>query len=187
MLQQPPSDEEQQAYPLAYLLQGRFQSYFAASDLPQPPVADKQKKPAQPKQAAAGDQQGASEAKKATQQEKVSLSHSRNFRKQGQNARLLVVGSGQMLQDSLLDAQARSPNATFVLNAVDALNQRPEIAQLRSKNQRFQPLPATSAWVRQMVKAVNVVGVPVLVLAGGLVVWGRRQGRKRRIQQQFRG
>lgn len=187
MLQQPPPDEEQQAYSLAYLLQGRFQSYFAASDLPQPPVAEKQKKSAQPKQAAAGDQQGVSEAAKATQPKKVSLSHSRNFRKQGQNARLLVVGSGQMLQDSLLDAEARSPNATFVLNAVDALNQRPEIAQLRSKNQRFQPLPATSAGVRQMVKAVNVVGVPVLVLAGGLVVWGRRQRRKRWIQQQFRG
>jgi hypothetical protein len=71
------------------------------------------------------------------------------------------------------------------MNVLDFLNDREEIAVMRSKEQRFNPLDDTGAGVRTFVKSFNIGGLPVLVVLFGLAVWFRRHSRKKRIQMMF--
>ncbi len=56
---------------------------------------------------------------------------------------------------------------------------------MRGKTQRFNPLGDTAAGTRTFVKTFNIAGLPVLVVALGIVVWARRSNRKRRIAAMF--
>jgi ABC-type uncharacterized transport system involved in gliding motility auxiliary subunit len=73
----------------------------------------------------------------------------------------------------------------FVMNVIDYLNDRLGVAEMRSKEQRFNPLEETDMATRTMTKAFNVIGIPLLVVVFGLVVWLRRAARKKRIQAMF--
>ncbi|MDJ0887948.1 MAG: ABC transporter permease, partial [Desulfobacterales bacterium] len=95
------------------------------------------------------------------------------------------VGSSDLIQDTILEAGGRSPNSMFVMNVIDYLNDRAGVAAMRSKEQRFNPLEETEIATRTMTKAFNVIGIPVLVVAFGLLVWLRRATRKKRIQAMF--
>jgi hypothetical protein len=65
------------------------------------------------------------------------------------------------------------------------LNGREDIAVMRAKVQRFNPLEDTQAGTRAFVKALNIAGLPVLVVIFGLGVWFRRHSRKKQIQMMF--
>jgi hypothetical protein len=90
-----------------------------------------------------------------------------------------------MLKDNVLDAGGRGSNATFILNTIDYLNGREDIAVMRAKVQRFNPVEDTQAAVKTFVKASNIVGLPVLVVIFGFGVWFRRHSRKKQIQMMF--
>jgi ABC-2 type transport system permease protein len=90
-----------------------------------------------------------------------------------------------MIQDNMVDEEGRTPNAMFVLNTLDYMNGREEIALMRSKEQRFNPLVESGAGTRTFVKAFNIAGLPVLVILFGMGVWFRRHSRKRRIAMMF--
>ena len=92
------------------------------------------------------------------------------------------MASAEMITDKILDPQGRSPNSIFILNAVDYLNGREQIAQMRSKEQRFNPLNPVTAETKALIKALNIVGLPVAVVLFGLVVWLRRTRRQRHAQ-----
>ena len=71
------------------------------------------------------------------------------------------------------------------MNVIDHLNGRDAYADMRGKTQRFNPLRDTGAGARTFVKTLNIAGLPVLVVALGVVIWARRSSRKRRIQAMF--
>ena len=56
---------------------------------------------------------------------------------------------------------------------------------MRAKQQRFNPLDDATASTRTFVKALNIVGLPALVVVFGIVVWFRRHQRKKNIQMMF--
>ena len=85
----------------------------------------------------------------------------------------------------MVDEEGRSSNATFIMNVLDALNGRNEIAVMRSKEQRFNPLAETAPAVKTFIKAFNIAGLPVLVAAFGLLVLFRRHSRQKNIQSIF--
>ena len=85
----------------------------------------------------------------------------------------------------MLDPAGRSPNAMFIMNVLDFLNNREAIAMMRSKEQRFNPLDETGAGTRTFIKSFNIVGLPVLVVISGLLVWSCRHSRKKRIRMMF--
>ena len=93
--------------------------------------------------------------------------------------------AAQMLHDNMLDAQGRTTNATFLLNAIDHLNGDDAVAVMRSKQQTLNPVAQTSAFTKTFVKTVNVAGLPVLVALFGLVVMVRRNIRKKKIAQMY--
>jgi ABC-type uncharacterized transport system involved in gliding motility auxiliary subunit len=180
MFLQPPADkEEMQSFPIAYLLEGEFSSYFAGRPIPE-------KAQAAPDSVGNNDAEPA-EAEGEESQPKVDarIEGSRNFIAKGKPGKIILISSTEMIKDNVLDDQGRSPNDMLVMNLVDFLNNREGIAVMRSKEQRFNPLDDVSAGLRTFVKSFTIVGLPVVVAVFGLIVLFRRQGRKRRIQAMF--
>ena len=177
MIGEPPPAEELTAYPLAYALEGEFPSYFAGKPIPE--------KPAEP---SAKDAQSASQDGETTQPAAKDLSAFESTpprRDKSVPAKILLIGSSELIQDSVLEADGRSPNAMFMMNIIDYLNDRVDVALMRSKEQRFNPLENPTPATRTLTKAFNIVGLPVLVVLFGIAVWLRRIARKKRIQTMF--
>jgi ABC-type uncharacterized transport system involved in gliding motility auxiliary subunit len=137
-------------------------------------------KPADPKQEGEEDESPKKDGADLSQ-----ITEKGAFRAQSPESKIFVIASAELLKDQLLDSEGRSTNAMFLLNMIDALNDRESIAAMRSKSQQFNPLEETSPATKTIVKAVNIVGLPILVVAIGLIVWARRHARRKRIQLQF--
>ena len=103
----------------------------------------------------------------------------------GKPGKIFLMASSDMLRDNILDAGGRGPNATYILNVIDYLNGREDIAVMRGKQQRFNPLDDAAASTRTFVKTLNIVGLPALVVVFGIAVWFRRHARKKNIQVMF--
>jgi hypothetical protein len=174
----PKSTEDMQSYPLAYIIEGKFPSYFAGKPLPVREIKEEQNSGDKPR----------AEASKSETDTDIDLSQIErqgNFLAQGQPGKIFVMASADMLRDNVLDAGGRGPNATFILNTIDYLNGREDIAVMRAKVQRFNPVEDTQAGTKAFVKAANIAGLPVLVVIFGLGVWFRRHSRKKHIQMMF--
>ncbi|MEE8541434.1 MAG: Gldg family protein, partial [Desulfobacterales bacterium] len=175
----PPPEAEQQSFPLAYLIKGEFPSFFAGKPIPVKEVEDKDSKDkdAPPKTSQPADLKTSEDLSKVTGEGA--------FLSKGKPAQILIVGSSEILKDRILDPEGRSPNAMFVMNVLDALNAHADMAVMRSKIQRFNPLLETSAAVKTFIKAFNIAGLPIFVVFFGLFVWLRRHSHKKQIQMMF--
>ncbi|MFP4444961.1 MAG: Gldg family protein, partial [Desulfosudaceae bacterium] len=168
MFTRPPSaGEERQSFPLACLLEGEFPSYFAGRDIPV-------RKTGESEQNAAGNGDG-----------KTAVTAADRLIEKGKPARIFVMGSSQMLADHMLDREGRFPNSIFIMNLLDSLNNRDQMAVLRSKQQAHNPIYDLSGSTKSLIKWINIAGLPVLVLLCGLVVTAIRSARKRRIRMMF--
>ncbi len=175
----PASSDEMQSYPLAYLLEGEFPSYFAGKPLPIKEVDEKKSDKDEKKS-----EQETTEKSSGIDLSKIERSG--QFLSKGKPGKIFVMASADMLKNNVLDAEGQSSNATFIMNVIDYLNGREDIAVMRGKEQRFNPLEDTRAGTKTFVKAFNIAGLPVLVVIFGLGVWFRRHSRKKHIQMMFR-
>jgi ABC-type uncharacterized transport system involved in gliding motility auxiliary subunit len=174
----PPSSEEMQSYPLAYLIEGEFPSYFDGKPLPLKEVEEEKSESEEKK----------SEQESAAKPSGIDLSkieRSGQFLPKGKPGKIFLMASADMLKNNVLDAEGQSSNATFIMNVVDYLNGREDIAVMRGKEQRFNPLHETQAGIKTFVKAFNIAGLPIVVVVFGLGVWFRRHSRKKHIQMMF--
>ncbi|MBN2232742.1 MAG: Gldg family protein [Deltaproteobacteria bacterium] len=196
MFMRPPAAAEEFAgRPLAYLLEGSFTSYFSGKPRPEKPAGttaddkDATGGGSETETAAAGDGAAKTAAKETAGKPslRADVRGEGDFVERSPAVKILVVPSGDMLRDNLLDEQGQTTNTMFVLNLIDVLNGREDIAAMRSKEQRFNPLAETDPAFRTLVKGVNIAGLPLLVVLAGLAVWVRRRGRKKRIQRMFAG
>ena len=174
----PPSSEEMQSYPLAYLIEGEFPSYFAGKPLPVKEVDEKKSD---------NDEKDSEKeiAEKPTGIDLSKIEHSGQVLSKGKPGKIFLMASADMLKNNVLDAEGQSSNATFIMNVIDYLNGRDDIAVMRGKEQRFNPLEDTQAGTKTFVKAFNIAGLPILVVIFGLGVWFRRHSRKKHIQMMF--
>jgi len=183
----PPSSDEMQSYPLAYLIEGEFPSYFAGKPIPVKEIAEKNsdQETEEPTQKKAGQnpQQEPSENRSGIDLSKIERKG--QFLAKSKPGKIFVMASADMLKNNLVDAAGRGSNSTFVMNVLDYLNGREDIAVMRGKEQRFNPIDETQGGTKTVVKAVNIAGLPVLVVLFGLAVWFRRHSRKKYIQMMF--
>jgi ABC-type uncharacterized transport system involved in gliding motility auxiliary subunit len=177
MMGSPPPAEEQTSYPLAYILEGEFPSHFAGQPIPE--------KPAAPETDATGAEEDAGATENPTTKDLSQFESVTDRRDKGVAAKILVLGSAELLQDSVLEADGRTPNSMFIMNMIDYLNDRVDVAVMRSKEQRFNPLEDPAPTTRTLTKVFNIVGLPIVVVFFGMVVWLRRMARKKRIQAMF--
>ena len=183
---QPPGDNDQtQSYPLAYILEGSFSSYFEGKPVPVKEIKDSQEdedKGQEDPEETGVDQETADE------QADVDISQiiaGGQFVPRGKPAKIFVMASSEMIKDNVIDSRGRGPNTTLVMNVIDYLNNREDIAVMRGKEQRFNPLDDISASTKTFIKTFIAVGLPLLVFCFGLVVWIRRRSRKKNIQMMF--
>ncbi|MGD9007644.1 MAG: Gldg family protein [Desulfobacteraceae bacterium] len=183
-LRPPASDSEMSSQPLAYLLEGAFSSYFEGKPMPEKPEEESAANSAQD-QDKESDESSTVQESDLTKEERAKVDSSGTFIKKSPPSKILVIASSEMISDQLLDEGGQGINSMFVLNTIDALNDRGSIAVMRSKQQSFNPLKETGAATKVLIKTANIVGLPILVVIFGCAVWLRRHGRKKRIQMQF--
>lgn len=176
----PQSKDKMKSLPLAYIVEGKFPSYFAGKSIPEKKVEEEK----------AGDESKVKKDSKKEPQKKPDSDLSKIKGKgeiitKGKPGKILLIASSEMLKNSLVDENGRTPNATFLMNSLDFLNDKEEIAVMRSKEQRFNPLEETRPGIRTFVKTFNIAVLPVLVVLFGFLVWFLRHSRKRRIQVMF--
>lgn len=174
-LKPPAEDSEKRSYPLAYMLQGEFTSFFDGKEIP---VKETDEKDVPPESGTpeSGNPEGLS-----------AIKADNAFIRKGKSGSIFVMACSEMLQDTMLDPEGKTTNATFILNVIDHLNNRDDIALMRSKNQSLNPLQETTPVVRNIIKGFNIVVLPILVVFFGLIVWMRRQTKKRQIKRLFQG
>jgi ABC-type uncharacterized transport system involved in gliding motility auxiliary subunit len=177
----PPSDEEKQSFPLAYIIEGEFPSYFAGKPIPEKKSKD-ENKDADTKDK----KESTSEpAKKKTNIDMSKIKSQGQTLSKGKRAKIFLMASSEMLKDNVLASDGDSPNDMLILNTIDALNHREDIAAMRSKVLSFNPLNDTGSFTKTFVKAFNIAGLPVLLVFLGLIVWLWRHSRKKHIQMMF--
>jgi ABC-type uncharacterized transport system involved in gliding motility auxiliary subunit len=178
----PSSSDEMQSYPLAYLIEGEFPSYFAGKPLP---VKETEEKKSDGEQSESDQESGPADADKSPEIDLSKIERTGQFLSKGKPGKIFLMASADMLKNNVLDDEGQSSNATFIMNVIDYLNGREDIAVMRGKEQRFNPLEDTQAGTKTFVKTFNIAGLPVLVVLFGLGVWFRRHSRKKNIQMLF--
>ncbi len=172
MFSRPPRQtDEQRRFPLAYILEGEFPSFFEGKPIPEKKVSGEDLKEA--------------DGKKEIPAGPSKIKTEGDFLPKGKPGKIFIMASTEMLKDNLLDPNGRDPNTVFIMNVLDYLNNRDQIVAMRSKEQRFNPLRETGAGVRTFVKSFNIIGLPILVALFGLFVLFRRHSWKNRIQLMF--
>jgi ABC-2 type transport system permease protein len=182
-IQPPPATEGRKSLPLAYVLEGKFPSYFAGKPIPEkePAKEDSKDKSGAPSK-------GKGQEKTTRKKADADLSKVQSqgeFLSQGKPGKIFLIASSAMIEDSILDEKGTNPNATLILNILDFLNSRKGVAAMRSKEQGFNPLVETDPGIKALAKFFNIAGLPVLVVIFGLLAWFRRRSRKKRIQIMF--
>jgi len=173
----PGPDTEREKFDLAYLVEGKFPSYFAGKPVPE--------KPKEEKPAGKDEEAPETETKKETDATEM-IDREGDIIEKGAPGKVFILASSDMIKDNLIDKEGRGANDIFVMNILDYMNGQEEVARLRSKQQQFTPLNETGAFTKTALKSFNIVGLPVVVVLFGLAVWARRTSRKKSIQDEFR-
>jgi len=184
MIRPPMNEEDKFPRPLSYLLEGEFPSYFADKTIPKKPEPEPEEETAEE----TTEEKPEPDTKPPEEKSEVLESQVKGtgeLIKKGRPGRIFVIGTVDILRDNILDEQGQSPNAMFLLNTIDYLNDQEEIATMRSKNQRFNPLNETKVLTRTIVKLLNIVGLAAAIILLGFYVWIRRKAKRRSIQAMF--
>ncbi|MBW2219161.1 MAG: Gldg family protein [Deltaproteobacteria bacterium] len=186
MFIRPPSpgdkNEKKESMPLAYILEGKFESYFKGKPMP-----EKQSDTADDTEGKDITDIGPEDSKKPGNVDKnlSKIEQKGAFLEKSENAKIFIVGSAEILKNNLLDEEGQTTNATFIMNIIDTLNNRDGIAVMRSKTQAFNPLAETDALTKSIVKIFNIAGLPVLIVLFGIFIWIKRISRKKQIRLMF--
>ncbi len=180
LLRPPESDADMFSRPLACLIKGQFSSHFAGRPVPE---KEQNKEPGSGNALQKTEGPGRKTAKVSDLSQKIDTRDTR--RNTGKPAQISLIGSSDMLSDSVVDQQGRSVNSIFLMNLFDELNDRTAMARLRSKVQQFNPIQETTGSTKMWIKTLNIAGLPGLVLVFGLLVWTARLRRKDHIRKLF--
>jgi ABC-2 type transport system permease protein len=191
-IQKPEGDGQQKSYPLACILSGDFPSYFAGKPIPEKPLKPEEKKPEttkpEDKTATAKKPELKTEVK-AEAKPDIDMSKIKaagTIIAKGKAGKIFLIGTSEIIKNNLLDQAGESPNALFLLNLLDFLNNREDVAVMRSKQQRLNLMGEIKGGTKTFVKTFNIVGLPILVVLAGILVWIKRKNRQKRIQLLFR-
>jgi gliding-associated putative ABC transporter substrate-binding component GldG len=93
-------------------------------------------------------------------------------------ARVFVAGSSTMLNEQVLGP----PNAALFMNTIDWMVLDANMLAMRTRQAGEAPLePDVSDTTKSATKALNVIGIPLLLIAYGVVRWRMREGKRQRL------
>ncbi len=165
--------KEMKSYNLVSLFSGKFPSFFKDKEVPLP-EDDKKKVLAGGKI-------------KATKKLAGTIGSG--------NTRIIVASSSEITRSGFL-MYARKilasgnrgevySNDHLLHSFVDSLTGNDYIPEMKSKSLEYSPLDKTEDNTRFLLKAVNIVGVPVIIILMGIVMWRRRESRKKKLAVEF--
>jgi gliding-associated putative ABC transporter substrate-binding component GldG len=102
--------------------------------------------------------------------------------KMSPQTRILVVGDGDFMKDEYLGAR---DNVVFFANIVDYLADDAGLITIRSKNLAQTPLDQIEDSTKRILKYVNLLLPPFVVVGYGLFRWRRRASLKRALERQI--
>ena len=167
-----PSKENLKSYPLGYLLEGNFESYFSETGIP---TEDDENPGGRPKTI----------SKK--------LEGENTFITKGKAGKILVIPSSQILLTAIAE-NGLTPNSMFLMNLIDIVSGKSDWAEMRGKQRAYNPLKPYNAegnffeklfTNRTNLKVFNILIVPFLVILFGLVVFYRRKRYGSFIEKKF--
>jgi ABC-type uncharacterized transport system involved in gliding motility auxiliary subunit len=158
---QPPAAKDMASFPLAVALEGKFKSVFGGV---RPAPAD---------------------PKKAAEKKDVPLGSQNGIAQSVKTGRVIVIGSSEIAGGQAIDAEGKSPDAIFIANAIDWLGGDDSTPEMRTKGLEFNPIENTDDATRLLIKAFNIVLLPILVIVAGIIVWRRRIVRRNSIREKF--
>ncbi len=101
------------------------------------------------------------------------------------DTRIIVAGSSRFITDDF--SQEFEGNRTFFLNAIDWLTIGDELIGIRSREAGERPLKLIPEHTKIIVRIINMLAVPLLVIAFGFIYTGLRRRRTRRDAQELNG
>ncbi|MBL0717358.1 MAG: Gldg family protein [Desulfosarcina sp.] len=183
-LPQPPPVDDMQSFPLAYLIKGDFPSYFAGKSIPVRVMDEKNAEKYKSKKD--NDEDKDKPQPQPQNQKEGKIIHKDDFIEKGRAAKIFIIGSSEILKNSLLDEGGKGNESIFIMNVIDYLNNHTGLALMRSKGQRFNPLQTDiGQGVKTLVKTINIAGLPLFVILFGIIIWFRRGARKKQINLIF--
>lgn len=159
----PPVNQQGQ-YTIAGILEGGLKSYFEGKPIPR------------------YDPEAVKQAVNAAQLHETFST----WNPKTDKAKIAVIGSSDVLKDSIVDDDGKGPNAVFARNLVDWLVGDTALIQIRNKGLSYNPPRKTSETVRNIVRAVNIACAPLLVVLAGLILWRFDTACRKKIQQSFK-
>jgi len=90
----------------------------------------------------------------------------KHFIKSTDNAKIVVISDSDFVQDALLDKTMES----FFMNLVDWMLDDTGLVNIRTKGLKLRPLKNVSEQKRFIIKLVNIVGIPVLLIVVGIII-----------------
>jgi ABC-type uncharacterized transport system involved in gliding motility auxiliary subunit len=179
---------EYKSYPVAVSVSGKFESAFRGMSEPEKGKDKKDDKDGRPD----------TKQEKQDKNEKISSGIRLNETVQSGKSEIIVVGtseitksgfivdSGKILSGGAAGSRVEMyPNSLFIRNMIDYLSGKTYSPEMRAKNITHNPLKKTSDNARFALKAVNIAGVPILVIISGIVAWRVGSIRKKKLSRRF--
>lgn len=112
------------------------------------------------------------------------LSVSDHLEKSIQRGKIFAVGSSKLTRPQLL-VNDEQPVSIFVRNAVDYMNGEADLCAMRTKGLSLNTLKTKTGKAVSAAKYANTYGLVVLVAIIGLIVWQRRNARRKTIRMTY--
>jgi len=180
MMMNPPKGKGFQSYPLAVLLEGKFDSFFKNKKIPEKEVDKKKtKQPKKPKNTILG------------QEVKIDRTI------ESKDSKILIVSTSEITSSGFINfarkmLQSGKRNESFandllLHSMIDYMTGNDFIPEMKSKSVEYNPLEKTTETKRLVFKIINIGGLPILIIILGIVIWRRRNARKLEIMNTFSG
>ncbi len=124
------------------------------------------------------------DAKPEADQNDGSLSVSDHLKESIQSGKIFAVGSSKVTRPQLI-ASDDQPMAMFVRNAVDYMNGEEDLCAMRTKGLALNTLNVKSMALANAAKYFNIYGLVVIVAIIGLIMWQRRNSRRKVIRMTY--
>jgi ABC-type uncharacterized transport system involved in gliding motility auxiliary subunit len=116
-----------------------------------------------------------------------SLTASAHLKRSVAPGRIAVVTSSLFTSPQLLDPRSINANSAFVHNLLDWSSGSEKVIPMRVKGLGRNKLVPTRPEIRNLLKGIAIILLPLLLILTGLLVWRFQKRRRRAIEQHFAG
>lgn len=102
-----------------------------------------------------------------------------------QASRIFIAGTSEIAGEQLIDEGGKEPVAIMMRNAIDCMNGNDDLCAMRVKGLSLNELHGGDTVLAVVARFFNQFGLAVLVVAAGLVVWRKREKRRRAIHAKY--